>query len=108
MCKKWADQRLRSIARALQPTQLSTGDGFQTIQKPLQTSTDYTFDKGTHTFREAALPKVPEARLIDSIHPELYQRLNDVALEGETFHAQSGVAVTVSKTALKRFTLDVR
>ena len=37
----------------------------------LSTSIDYTFDKGTHTIRQAALLKISELRVIDSVRPEL-------------------------------------
>jgi hypothetical protein len=66
---------------------------------------DYTFDKGTHTIHEAALFKIPEVKLVDSVRPELYQRLNDHTITGETYHAGQGFAITASKT-FKKFQLE--
>lgn len=74
--------------------------------KRFNTSADYTFDKGTHTTREAIVAKLPEIKAIDSIRLELYQRLNDHVLFGETYHAHQGFAVTGTKTFRKRFQLD--
>lgn len=71
----------------------------------LQTSADYTFDKGTHTTREAALVKAPELKVVDSVRLELYQRLNAHVLDGETFKAGQGFAVTAFR-ACKQFQLD--
>lgn len=34
--------------------------------KRFQASTDYTFDKGTHTVREAVLAKLPEVKVVES------------------------------------------
>ena len=78
----------------------------KTFGKRLQTSADYTFDKGTHTTREAALVKAPELKVVDSVRLELYQRLNAYALSGQTFEARQGFAFTGTKTFYKRFQLD--
>ena len=72
----------------------------------LSTSIDYTFDKGTHTLRQALLLKVPELKAIDSVRPEFYQRLNDKVLSGQTYDSGSGFAITASKTFAKRFQLE--
>jgi len=69
-------------------------------------SVDYTFDKGTHTLRQAALLKIPELKVIDSVRPELYQRLNDKMLSGENFSSGSGFAITASKTFARKFQLE--
>jgi len=72
----------------------------------IKTSYDYTFDKGTHTIRQAVVAKVPEVRALDSVRLELYQRVNDKVLQGETFYAHSGFAVTGTKTFFRKFQLD--
>jgi hypothetical protein len=72
----------------------------------LNTSADYTFDKGTHTIREAAHLKVPELKAIDGIRVELYQRVNNYLLEGQTFYAHQGAAVTLSRTIRKSFQIE--
>ena len=72
----------------------------------LRTSIDYTFDKGTHTLRQAALLKVPELKVVDSVRPELYQRLNDKVLSGETYSSGSGFAITASKAFAKKLQLE--
>jgi hypothetical protein len=72
----------------------------------IQTSADYTFDKETHTTREAVLAELPEIKAIDSVRLELYQRLNDHVLSGQTYHAHQGFTVTGSKTFYRKFQLD--
>jgi len=74
--------------------------------KRFQASADYTFDKGTHTTHEATLAKLPEVKAVDSVRLELYQRLNDTLLEGQTFYAHQGFAVTGTKTFHKKFQLE--
>jgi hypothetical protein len=70
------------------------------------TSADYTFDKGTHTLRQAVFVKIPETKALDSVRLELYQRLNDLVISGNTFHAHQGFALTASKTFYRKFQLD--
>ncbi len=74
--------------------------------KRLGVSADFTGDKATHTMREAVYARIQEARMIDSLRLELYQRLNDRPLLGYTFPAAAGYAVTGSKTFRKNFQLE--
>jgi len=45
-------------------------------------SAEYNWLNGTDTVREAALFKVPESKVLDEVHVELYQRLNTVTFPG--------------------------
>jgi hypothetical protein len=72
----------------------------------LNSSVDYTYDKGTDIVREAIQIKAPELKVLDAARFELYQRVNDTALQGEIFRSHQGAAVTLSKTFQKRFQLD--
>ena len=74
--------------------------------KRLKASADYTWVNTSNTMREAALVKVPEARIIDSARIELYQRTNDVTLQGFHYASGSGFGFTGSKTFHKVFTLE--
>jgi hypothetical protein len=74
--------------------------------KRLRASADYTWTYGSHTMRESALVKVPEARVIEGARVELYQRLNDVSLQGFPYSSGSGFAFTGTKTLHKAFTLE--
>jgi hypothetical protein len=74
--------------------------------KRLSASTDYTFDKKTHTVREAAYIKLPETKIVDSLRAEFYQRLNTVDVGPLPFIGGSGFAFTADKTFLKRVKMD--
>ena len=65
-------------------------------------STDYTLANSTHTMREAVAVKLPQQKVIDAARLELYQRFNDIVLEGTNFAAGSGFAVSAHNTSLRR------
>lgn len=69
-------------------------------------SADYTWENRTDTIREAVLVKMPETRILDAARLELYQRVNAVTLQGETFGSGNGFAITGSKNIAKRFLLE--
>jgi len=69
-------------------------------------SADYTWHLGTDTLREAVSANVPESRVIDPARVEAYQRVNDIALQGETFASGSGFGVTAEKKLLGKVKIE--
>lgn len=69
-------------------------------------STDYTFDKKTHTVREAAYIKMPETKALDALRAEFYQRLNAVMVGPYLLSGGSGFGLTAEKTFFHRIKLD--
>jgi hypothetical protein len=72
----------------------------------VKASADYTWLGGTHTWREAILANVKEARADDSVRVELYQRTNSLQLPAFLATDGYGWAFTASKKFAKRFTLE--
>lgn len=69
-------------------------------------SADYTWQNGVQVMREAALVKMPETKVLDRARFELYQRMNDITLQGVTFTHNAGFAFTGSRSITKRFELE--
>lgn len=69
------------------------------INKRVAVSAEYNWVSKTDTLREAAVVKLPESKLVDDVHVELYQRLNTVNLQGKNFAGGNGFAVFASKKA---------
>lgn len=76
------------------------------FSKRIGASADYTFDKKTHTLREAAYVRLPEAKVADALRVELYQRLNTVNVGPLPFSGGSGFGLTAEKTLPGRIKLD--
>lgn len=71
----------------------------------LKASADYTWQNRVNTMREAALVQIRESKILNSARLELYQRTNDITLQGETFPASSGFALTGSRSIKKHLEL---
>ena len=56
--------------------------GKKLIRKRVALSGEYNWLNGTDTVREAAVFTVPESRVVDALHFELYQRLNSITFPG--------------------------
>jgi hypothetical protein len=76
------------------------------FSKRIGASTDYTFDKKTHTIREAAYIRVPETKVLDAVRAEVYERVNTVEVGPFYFNSGSGFGLTAEKTLFKRVKLD--
>jgi len=72
----------------------------------LDASVDWTEHFGTHTWREAALVNTHESHVLDSVRLELYQRTNDIDLQGETFAGGNGFGVTAAKEVDKKWRFE--
>jgi hypothetical protein len=68
-------------------------------------STDYTFQDGTDTMREAVSFNVKNSKVLDTIRVEAYQRIGDNVAHGKTFKAGNGFYVNAEKTLFDRLTL---
>lgn len=72
----------------------------------VKASADYTFDKHTHTIRQAVLVQMPEAKVVDSLRAELYERLNSVTYAPvPAFGSGAGFGLTATKKLYKKVTL---
>lgn len=62
-------------------------------------SFDYTWQDAANTYREAADIKVPEARIVDSVRAEFYERTNEISFRGvqDFVPGKNGYAFTGSK-----------
>jgi hypothetical protein len=60
-------------------------------------SGEYNWVNTTNTTREAVVVKVPEAKLVDGVRLELYQRLNDITPQGDLLVHDAGFAVALDK-----------
>ena len=69
-------------------------------------SVDYTGQNGTHTMREAVLLNLHESKIMDSARLELYQRTNDITLQGATFSRSGGFAFTGGRSVGKKLQLE--
>ncbi len=67
------------------------------LNKRTAFSGEYTWQVGTNTLREAVAVATPEAKIVDKVHAELYQRLNSITFQGLTPAAGSGFAVVADK-----------
>jgi hypothetical protein len=76
------------------------------VSKRLGASADYTFDKKTHTVREAAYIKLPETKALDAVRAEFYQRLNTVYAGPLPLASGSGFGLTAEKALFHRLKLD--
>lgn len=76
------------------------------IGKRLLASVDYTSHNKVDTMREAVRVNVAESRFLDSARLELYQRTNNVVLQGASFGTGAGFAFTGTKTIRKTVTLE--
>ncbi len=76
------------------------------FSKRVIASTDYTFDKKTHTIREAAYVHLPESKAVDALRVELYQRVNSVYVGPLPLSGGSGFALTAEKTVMGKVKLD--
>jgi len=65
----------------------------------LALSGEYNWLIGTDTLREAATVKVPELKAVDNFHVELYQRLNDITVNGFDFASGNGFSLSTAKKA---------
>ncbi len=74
--------------------------------KRLLASVDYTSHNKVDTMREAVRVSVPESHVLDSARLELYQRTNEVVLQGARFGTGAGFAFTGTKTIHKSFQLE--
>jgi len=74
----------------------------------IEGSTDYTWQAGANTIREAVRIKVPESKVFDSVSLEGYERLNAITPRGSKTHygRGNGLAVLVNKTLARRFDLQ--
>ncbi len=69
-------------------------------------SADFTDTRNTQTVREAAFVKIPEAKVIDAVRVEAYQRLADATFYNFDFASGSGYAITGFKNFRKHLTLE--
>src|SRR5581483_9115186 len=79
------------------------------IAKRLNASFDYTWQNKSNTFREAVEAKIPEARVIDSVRGEFYERSNAISFQQVVDFAPGGkgFAVTLAKKNIgRRLTLE--
>ena len=62
-------------------------------------SFDYTWQDASNTYREAAYVKVPEARIVDAVRAEFYERTNEISFRGvqDFVPGKNGYAFTGSK-----------
>ena len=56
--------------------------GKKLIHNRVGVSAEYNWLSGTDTLREAAVLKVPESKVVDELHVELYQRVNTITFPG--------------------------
>jgi len=68
-------------------------------------STDYTFQDGTDTMREAVLFDVKKSKVIDTLRVEAYQRIGDNYAHGKLFKSGVGFNVQAEKTLFDKLTL---
>lgn len=69
-------------------------------------STDYTFQDGTDTMREAVLFNVKKSKVLDTVRFEAYQRIGDNLVHGKVIKGGNGFYVQADKTFAKRLTLS--
>ena len=72
----------------------------------IDVSTDYTFQDGTDTMREAAVINVKGTKVFDTVRVEAYQRIGDNIVHGKLFKAGNGFYVSAEKTLFDRLTLN--
>jgi len=81
------------------------------ISARIKASADYTWQNHVQVMREAAVVNVRESKFANSARFELYQRTNNITLQGATFASSSGFAIMAEKTLgektiLKKFKLE--
>jgi len=79
------------------------------IKTRLDTSFDYTWQNASNTLREAAEAKIPEARVVDSVRFEAYERLNEISFSEVTdfVPGAKGFAISGAKKNMRnRFSVE--
>jgi hypothetical protein len=77
------------------------------LNERIDFSAEYNWLNQTNTLREAAIFKIPETKIVDSVRLEAYQRLNTVNLQGLDVAGGSGFAVTLQKAVTNRLSGDI-
>jgi hypothetical protein len=72
----------------------------------IDVSTDYTFQNGTDTMREAAVFDVKKTKVLDTIRVEAYQRIGDNIVHGKLFKSGNGFYISAEKKLFDRLTLN--
>ena len=69
------------------------------VASRVDASFDYTWQDASNTYREAAYVKVPEARIVDAVRAEFYERTNEISFRGvqDFVPGKNGYAFTGSK-----------
>ena len=69
------------------------------LGKRVNVSSDYTWQDASNTYRQAAEVKVPEARIVDAVRAEVYERANEISFRGvqDFVPGKKGYAFTGSK-----------
>ncbi len=99
------------------PNLFKRGAGFQSsnyrqvfakkqLTKRIGFSEDYTWDVGANTLRQAAFVDTKEAKFVDSVRVETYERLNAATLQGLSIKGGYGFAITADKQITKRVNFD--
>jgi hypothetical protein len=72
----------------------------------IDVSTDYTFQTGTDTMRQAVLFNVKGSKVFDTVRVEAYQRIGDNIVNGKIFNSGAGFYVQGEKKLFDRLTLN--
>lgn len=79
------------------------------VSSRVDASVDYTWQDASNTYREAAYVKVPEARIVDAVRAEFYERTNEISFRGvqDFVPGKNGYAFTgFKKDIFHRVDLD--